>query len=268
MRIIKKEEITEALYNNLKDIGYYLDLTYKNIIKEYYKIAKEKQFYSDILENEEVAIKKRIPLCQDTGSVIVYAYIGDSVYIDGNLNDICNEVVKKVFEEEKYRMSIVDGKTRANTKTNTPISLNVKYVSGDKIEFKVMLKGAGSENQTFLANLSPMISFQEIKELIVKHIQKVGAKACPPYVLGVSIGGTSEQATVHAKELLFNSLGIESKEEKDIKDEINRLNIGPIGTGGLTCAKVNLGYLPSHMASNFLCINICCSAMRKKVFEI
>jgi len=269
LRIIKKEEIYDSLYNNLKDIGYSLDSSYKNKIKEYYELAKEnKEMYSDILLNEKIAKEKRIPLCQDTGSVIVFAYVGQEVYLSFDLEEVINSVIEKIFIEEKYRLSIVDGRTRENTKTNTPVLINYKIIPGDKLLFKVMLKGAGSENQSTILTLPLDNNPDNIKNALINHMKKVGSKACPPYVIGISVGGTFEQAALKAKELLFNDLNQETEFERVLKDVVNDLNIGPMGTGGLTCVKVNLAYLPTHMASNFMAISICCSSVRKQVFEI
>ncbi len=225
-----------------------------------------------IIENNRVARKEQIAICQDTGLAVIFAYLGQDVNIRGGLfKDAVNEGVRQAYEEGFLRKSIVDDPVfdRKNTGTNTPAVIYTDIVAGDKIHFKVMPKGFGSENMSALGMLTPAHGSKGIVELIVETVRKAGPNPCPPTIIGVGIGGTADMAMVTAKKALCRKIGEHNPDkryqamEKEALEKINCLGIGPAGLGGNTTSlAVNIDYLPTHIAGMPVAINICCHASR------
>ena len=270
MRNITKEEIYYNVKSAIKEIGYKLDCDFVELVKEQIGNCNnnlEKSVLEDILKNEKIAQQKQIPLCQDTGMVNIFLSIGRDIHFDFDIDEVINQAVSDTYLEEKYRLSVVTPLDRINTLNNTPAIIHHHIVVGDKIKVYLMLKGGGSENMSLFKMLSPTASKEDIILELVNHFKYVSSKACPPYLVGISLGGDFESAAINAKKALFND-GEMNELELEIMNRINSLDIGPIGSGGKTVYKVSLNLEPTHIASLPLAISICCSSVRKKVFTI
>lgn len=232
-----------------------------------------KSILEQIIENDELASKENIPMCQDTGITIVFVEIGNEVYINGNLEDAINAGVAKGYTEGYLRKSVVKSPlNRVNTKDNTPAIIHYKYTTGDKLKITVCPKGAGSENMSKVKMLVPADGIKGIKKFVIDAIVEAGGRACPPLVVGVGIGGNLEKCALLAKEALTRDINDSSVDldakmlEDELLDEINATNVGPMGLKGKTTAlavKVNL--YPCHIASLPVAVNIQCHASRHKV---
>lgn len=223
------------------------------------------------VKNAEIAKKELIPLCQDTGTAIIFAEVGEKLFIDGNLEDALQLGVKQGYEEGYLRKSIVADPlfTRANTKDNTPAIVHISFCKGDKLKLTLLLKGAGAENMSALKMFAPCSDIADIKKFILHTVKSAGAKACPPLVIGVGIGGNFEQCPLLAKKALTRAAGKNNKDkryaalEQELLAAINALNIGPQGLGGKTTAlAVNIEFAPCHMASLPVAVNIGCHSNR------
>ena len=225
-----------------------------------------------LIENYKIASGEEIAICQDTGLAVLYVELGQEVYIiGGNFREAVNEGVKEAYIEGYLRKSIVDDPVfaRKNTGTNTPAIIYTDIVPGDKIKFMVTPKGFGSENMSALAMMKPADGPEGIKNFVVDTIRKAGPNPCPPTIVGVGIGGTSDKALVIAKKALFRKIGEHHQDErytqmeKEILERINNLGIGPAGLGGRTTAlAVNIEYTPTHIAGMPVAVNVCCHAAR------
>ena len=248
------------------DIISALEGLYKNEKKD-----RSRGMLAVLLENAKVASKKKIPICQDTGITCVFVKIGQDVSVeDGSITSAINAGVQEAYKEGSFRKSVVaDPIKRDNTGTNTPAVIHFDIVSGDKIEIAVMPKGFGSENKTKLVMLNPTAGEEEIIETCVESVSQAGPDACPPYVLGIGIGGTAEECTLLAKKALLRPIDksnpkehIAELEEKIMK-KANALEIGVMGLGGIsTVMGVNIETGPTHIAGLPVAINIGCHAMR------
>ncbi len=246
------------------------------------KKAKDKEsglsktILEQIIENDEIAKNEFIPMCQDTGIMIVFVEIGNEVYIDGDLNEAINEGVRNAYVNGYLRKSVVKSPlNRINTLDNTPAIIHIKYTLGDKLKLTVCPKGAGSENMSKVKMLVPADGIEGIKKFVKDTIVEAGGRACPPLVVGIGIGGNLEKACLLAKEALLRPLDDEStdldaqKLEKELLKEINELNIGPMGLGGATTAlAVKINLYPCHIASLPVAVNLQCHASRHKVVEL
>lgn len=226
-----------------------------------------------ILVNAEIAKTDKVPMCQDTGMVVVFVEIGQDVHIvNGSLEDAINQGIREGYEEGFLRKSVVkDPLDRVNTKDNTPGIIHYDIVQGDKLSITVAPKGFGSENMSRIKMLKPAEGLQGVKDFILESVELAGPNPCPPTVVGVGIGGTFEKAAFLAKHSLMREMDEYSDNpfyealEKKMLEEINKLGIGPQGFGGKTTSfKVNIESYPTHIAGLPVAVNINCHAARHK----
>jgi fumarate hydratase subunit alpha len=273
MRVINLLEVTKKVKESVIDINYNLDRSLVALIQQ----AKQKEtkdlsksILSDILENQEIARKGNVPLCQDTGIVVVYLEIGKDVTYEGDIYDAINEGVRQGYKEGYLRKSMVAHPfNRVNTLDNTPAIIHTKLVSGDQIKLNIASKGGGSENMSKVVMLTPADGIEGVKKLVLDTILYAGGKPCPPIIVGIGIGGNLEKSALLAKESLYRDLDDESPDEtiaqleKELYTEINQLGVGPMGVGGeTTCLAVKINYYPMHIASLPVAINIQCHSAR------
>ncbi len=239
----------------------------KAIDQESEKLAKD--VLGQIVENADLAKREFVPMCQDTGMVVVFLEVGFEVSFNGNVYDAINLGVKNAYEKGYLRKSVVDPISRVNTKDNTPAVINTKLVPGDKVRIIVAPKGAGSENMSQVVMLTPAHGIEGIKKTVLNAIFNAGGKPCPPLIVGIGIGGNLEKSATIAKEAILRELDDINpdpelqKLEEELLNEINELGVGPMGFGGKTTAiGVKIAKYPTHIASLPLAINIQCHAAR------
>ncbi|MBL7073487.1 MAG: fumarate hydratase [Candidatus Omnitrophica bacterium] len=230
-----------------------------------------KKMLKILLENARVAKEEKLPICQDTGITEVFIKIGEKVILTGgNLTNAVNRGIKKAYAVNYFRKSVVrDPLLRKNTRTNTPGILHVEITRGNKVKVTVMPKGFGSENKSALFMLNPTATAEEIERVSVAFVKNAGANACPPYVLGIGLGGTAASAAVLAKKALLRLIDKANKKhhlaelEKNIMKKANALKIGVMGLGGKTTVLgVNIEAAPTHIAGLPVAINLSCHALR------
>lgn len=230
-----------------------------------------KSVMTDIRDNIDAAENLDIPVCQDTGMAVVFAEIGQDLHIvGGSFEDAVNEGVRQGYEKGLLRKSVVkDPLNRVNTGDNTPAIIHVKIVEGDKIKLTVAPKGFGSENMSGVAMLTPAMGREGVIKAVVDIVKKAGSNPCPPMVVGVGIGGDFEQCALLSKTALCRSTDIRNPDpfyaelEKELLSEINGLDIGPQGFGGITTAlAVNIETAPTHIAGLPVAVNIGCHVTR------
>ena len=234
------------------------------------KTAVGRSIIRKLLENAALAKKTRVAICQDTGMTVLFVKVGQDVSFDGSLEKAINDGVKKGYKEGYLRKSVVrDPILRGNTGTNTPANIHYDVVPGERFEVTVFPKGFGSENKSALAMLNPTAPFEKIVDAIVKPILSAGPNACPPFFIGVGIGGTADLAAVLAKKALAEPLAKKTKEkhlarlEREVMKKANASDIGPMGFGGTqTVLSVKVKAYPTHIAGMPVAVNIYCHALR------
>ena len=219
-----------------------------------------------ILENLELASELEIPLCQDTGMMWCWVEIGRNARVDMvKLEKLIVTSLSKAFKKGLFRTYVVSDVMgeRKNTGDNLPPVINYSLSSGSDITLHFLLKGFGSENCSSVTMLNPTAGKEGVIEAVVDIMRKAGAKPCPPVFIGVGVGGTMDRAAVMSKEAFFKR-GKESEEEREIKDRINSLSIGPGGMGGKnSCLGVFLKEEPTHIAGLPVAVTVNCWAERK-----
>lgn len=281
MREIHVNEIIDKVKDLVMDSEYKLP---EDFIQEI-KIAKEKEesplgreILDEILKNAEVAEKGQVAYCQDTGYPVFFVEFGQDVKIvGGSLREAINEGVRRATKEGYLRASLAYDPIfdRKNTGDNTPALIYFDIVPGDKINIKFAAKGGGSENQSKQAMLKPADGLEGVKKFILQSIANAGPNACPPFTVGVGIGGTFDYSAVLAKKSLFRHIGKRhpdpriAKLEEELIELANQLGVGPLGFGGTTTVvDVKIEIAPCHIASLPVAVNIQCHAARHKEIEI
>lgn len=235
-----------------------------------------------ILKNIELAEKKSIPMCQDTGCPIIFVKIGNVEVENGSLYDVLyrgiENGVQKATIETPLRPNIVDPITRENTGDNTGNMIpqtSIELIDKDYIEFTILPKGFGSENNNALKMALPGEGIEGIKDFVLETVLKAGGKPCPPIVVGVGIGGTSDLALKTAKKALLGKIGERNQDpqlaqlEEDLLNEINNSGIGPMGLGGKTTAlDVKVKKVSTHTAGLPIGVCIQCWAHRHATTRI
>ncbi len=229
-----------------------------------------KKVLGQLLDNMAIAEAQAIPICQDTGMAVFFVKVGQDLHINGNLTDAINAGVRKGYKDGYLRKSVVgDPLIRVNTNDNTPAIIHYDIVPGDKLEILIAPKGFGSENMSRIYMLKPADGMDGVRNAVLETVKDAGPNACPPFVVGVGIGGDFEMAAILAKKALTREPGEASplthvaRLEADLLSAINSLGIGPAGLGGaITALSVQIETYPTHIAGLPVAVNMCCHVDR------
>lgn len=280
MRVINSSEITDAVRDMCISANCHINPDIKLALEKGVETEKSevsRGVLRNLLKNAEIADRKEVPICQDTGMAVFFIEIGKEVFVEGDtITDAVNKGVSKGYTEGYLRKSVVaDPLDRINTKDNTPAVIYYDFVEGDKIKITFAPKGFGSENKGGLKMLNPSDGVDGIIDFVIETVRKAGANPCPPMVIGVGIGGTMDKAAVLSKKALTRDITVRNEKpyyaelEKKLLEKVNMLGIGPQGMGGTTTAlAVNIETYPTHIAGLPVAVNINCHATRHSVREI
>jgi fumarate hydratase subunit alpha len=229
-----------------------------------------------IVDNIELAEKMNTPMCQDTGVTIFYVTLPRDCH--ANVEKGIVEGVRKATKEVPLRPNAVHPITRKNPGDNVGERMpyiNWKFADQDHIEITVMTKGAGSENMSQLAMLTPSAGLKGIKEFALNTLLRAGSNPCPPTIIGMGIGGSADISMKLAKEALLRPIDVRHKDpeiaklETELFEAINMLGVGPMGLGGkTTMLGLNIEYAYCHTASLPVAINVQCWAGRRGTVRI
>lgn len=233
------------------------------------KYAMEK-----VCKNFRIAREDNVPMCQDTGMVIVFAELGQDVHITGgDFEDAINAGIARGYVDGYLRKSTVIDPVlnRKNAGDNTPGIIYTKVVPGDALTLTVMPKGAGSENMSQLKMLKPAQGLEGIKQFVIDAVVNAGGNPCPPTIVGVGIGGNADKAMQLSKEALRREAGAPNPNpeyaalEAELLEEINKSGVGPQGFGGrVTALAVHIETYPTHIATMPVGVTLNCHAARHK----
>ena len=280
MREIDVKTISDAVRDLCIDANLVLSPEMQSKIaaaKETEESPLARSIIDQLIENMQIAKEDRIPICQDTGMAVFFVELGQDVHITGgDLSAAINDGVKRGYTEGYLRKSVVgDPLIRENTKDNTPAIIHYDIVPGDGLKITITPKGFGSENMSVLKMLKPADGVEGVKEVVIDAAKNAGPNACPPFVIGVGIGGDFELVAKLAKKALTREPGSRNPFphiaalEEELLEKINSLGIGPAGLGGCTTAlAVNIETYPTHIAGLPVAVNMCCHVDRHKTIEI
>ena len=286
MTIIRQEDFIASVAAALQYISYYHPVDYIRPLAKAYEREQSpaaKDAIAQILINSRMCAEGHRPICQDTGIVNAFVKVGMEVRFDADLDlqAMVDEGVRRAYldPDNKLRGSILadPAGARRNTKDNTPSVVNVELVRGNTVEVTVAAKGGGSEAKSKFVMLNPSDS---VVEWVLRTVPTMGAGWCPPGMLGIGIGGTSEKAMLLAKQSLMDPIDIQDLIERgpktraeelriELYDKVNRLGIGAQGLGGLTTVlDVKVLDYPCHAANLPVAMIPNCAATRHAHFVL
>ncbi len=228
-----------------------------------------------MIQNIAVAEARDNLLCQDTGIPIYNVTIGRDVQVDGTaLKAAIRRGVERATREHPLRSSVVHPITRRNEQTScgalVPV-INIDFSDREgELRLEMIPKGSGSENGSFLKMAIPAEGVDAIKTFVVDRVIEAGGKVCPPTIVGVGVGGTSDLCVHLAKVAATRPLGSRcadpegAKLEAELSQAVNTLGIGPQGLGGdSTAFAVHVELAATHITMNPVAVNIQCHSARR-----
>jgi tartrate/fumarate subfamily iron-sulfur-dependent hydro-lyase alpha chain len=228
-----------------------------------------------MVENIAVAERTNNLLCQDTGLPIYNITIGRGVVFDGvALKDAVRRGCERATREHPLRSSVVHPLTRRNEQTSCGIGIPIINIDFDTraetVEIEMIPKGSGSENGSFLQMLIPADGVGAIKRFVIDRVIECGGRVCPPTIVGVGVGGTSDLCMHLAKIAATRPLGTTCRDPQGAEIEaalsaaVNALGIGPQGLGGRSTAfRVHVEVAATHITMNPVAVNIQCHSARR-----
>ncbi|WP_295388895.1 fumarate hydratase [uncultured Thiodictyon sp.] len=286
MTTIRESDFIQSIADALQFISYYHPADFIHSLAAAYAAEESpaaKDAMAQILVNSRMCAEGHRPICQDTGSVVVFLKVGMEVRWDTTLSiqALVDAGVRQAYlhPDNLLRASIVSPPigARTNTGDNTPAVVHVELVPGDQVEVRLAAKGGGSENKSKFTILNPSDS---LVDWVLKTVPLMGAGWCPPGMLGIGIGGSAEKAMLLAKESLLGHIDIHVLKARgpanpieelrlELFEKVNALGIGAQGLGGLTTVlDVKIETFPTHAASLPVAMIPNCAATRHAEFTL
>lgn len=286
MTVIREIDFIQSIADALQFISYYHPRDYIQSLAAAYAVEESpaaRDAMAQILVNSRMCAEGHRPICQDTGLVVVFLKIGMAVRWETTLSvqAMVDEGVRRayLYPDNPLRASMVAPPlgVRRNTGDNTPAVVHMELVPGDTVEVRLAAKGGGSENKSKFAILNPSDS---LVDWVLQTVPTLGAGWCPPGMLGIGIGGSSEKAMLLAKESLLGPIDIHELKARgpsdpieelrlELYEKVNALGIGAQGLGGLTTVlDVKILTYPTHAASLPVALIPNCAATRHLEFTL
>ncbi len=238
-------------------------------------VARARDVLATMVTNIKVAEDTDNLLCQDTGVPIYNVTIGAGVQVEGHaLKAAIRKGCERATREHPLRSSVVHPLTRKNEHTSCGIHVPVIHIdfsdAPQTLEIEMVPKGSGSENNSFLKMAIPAEGVDAIKTFVIDCVVNAGGKTCPPTIVGVGLGGTSDLCVALAKRAATRALGSRcsdpegAKLEEELSAAVNRLGVGPQGLGGdATAFAVHVELAATHITMNPVAVNMQCHSARR-----
>ncbi len=270
---VKKEvekAVVKASFDLRADVAKLLKISLRNEKKK-----QAKQALGWIVENARIAATEGIAICQDTGLPVVFIEAGADAKVSASLIEAIKTAVASGYRNNCLRPSMVDPLLRGKSSYQGMI-YHIDFSPKKKgLRITIFPKGFGSENKSALKMFNPTVNFKQVEDFIVESVKTAGPESCPPFVVGVGIGGTSDTALLLAKKALLERVDRPNREktlnnlEKKLLKRINALGIGPMGLGGkCTALAVKIKKVPTHIAGFPVGVNISCHALRSATIKL
>src|ERR1700712_1356369 len=269
------EEICKTLYvQALKILPADIKAGFKELVRTETD-ATGRSILDTMIENIAVAERTKNILCQDTGIPIYNITIGRNVQVDGTaLKATIRRGCERATKEHSLRSSVVHPVTRKNEQTSCGIRVPIIHIDFDDrpetLAVEMIPKGSGSENGSFLQMLLPSDGINAAKRFVIDRVIELGGRVCPPTIVGVGLGGTSDlcmhlakiAATRPLRSVCPDEAG--AKIETELSKAVNELGIGPQGLGGRsTSFAVHVEIAATHITQNPVAVNIQCHSARR-----
>ncbi len=291
---IAPEALSELAFQAFRDVSHLLRPGHlaqlRKILDDPEASANDRFVALDLLKNANIAAGGVLPMCQDTGTAIVFGKKGQRVWVDGDEEEALSYGVHRTYTETNLRYSQnapLSMFEEVNTGNNLPVQFDLLAAPGEhhaeEFSFMFVAKGGGSANKSFLfQETRAVLTPEKLAAFIGTKIKTLGTSACPPYHLSIVIGGTSAEMTLKTVKLAscryLDTLPTRgSKAGHAFRDlefeqqvlEISRNNgIGAQFGGKYFCHDVRVIRLPRHGASLPIGIGVSCSADRQVLAKI
>ncbi|MCE4607558.1 MAG: fumarate hydratase [Caldisphaeraceae archaeon] len=276
MKKVDKETLTGIFYEMIKTTSTTIPLDVYESLKKAYeseeKPAAKKQLEA-ILNDIEIACKRGVPICQDTGTPYVFLELGEDFPVKAGIVDSIKGALRKATQEGYLRPNAVDPFKKKNSGDNTGRYIpwvHYDIVEGDELKVWFMTKGGGSELPSTLIMSTPLEGFRRLKDGVIDTVVKYGPLPCPPLIIGIAVAAGGDIAMSLAKRSLLRPIGQRNEDEEIAKMEVellnalNKLELGPHGFGGqLTALDVKIDYSHRHPATFAIGIVTSCWATRR-----
>jgi fumarate hydratase, class I len=286
---IKPEALSALAFEAFHEIAHLLRPAHlqqlSNILKDPEASENDRYVALEFLKNANIAAAGVLPMCQDTGTAIVFGKKGQHVWIEGDEEEALSYGVHRTYTETNLRysqMAPISMFEEQNTGNNLPVQFDILAAPGehhaDEFHLMFIAKGGGSANKTYLyQETRAVLTPEKIISFIETKIKTLGTSACPPYHLSIVIGGTSAEATLKTVKLgstkwldglptqgskaghAFRDLDM----EQQVLEASRRIGIGAQFGGKYFCHDVRVIRLPRHGASLPIGIGVSCSADRQ-----
>ena len=235
-----------------------------------------------ILDNVDLARDASAPICQDTGTPVVWVHHPAGVSTRRIKADFV-AAVREATAKTYLRPNAVNTLTGANTGDGSGRGipfLHFEEWDEPHIEVRMILKGGGSENcgiQYKLPDgrLKAGRDLEGVRRAVLDAAFDAQGKGCAPGVLGVCVGGDRVSAYELSKRQLLrpivdtNPIPELAELEQRLLREANQLGVGPMGFGGrTTLLAVKIGVLDRLPACYFVTVTYMCWADRKAAVSI
>ncbi len=287
---VEPEALTRLTSEAMHDIAHLLRPGHlqqlANILADPEASANDRFVALDLLQNANIAAGGVLPMCQDTGTAIIKGKRGQHVLTRGGDEAAIARGVYDAYTTLNLRYSQMAPLTmweEVNTGTNLPAEIKLAAVDGDAYKFLFMAKGGGSANKSYLyQETKAILNPSGLVRFLDEKLRTLGTSACPPYHLGVVIGGTSAELALETAKLAStryldtlptsgNELG-RGFRDLDFEAEVLALSqafgIGAQFGGKYFCHDVRVIRLPRHGASLPVAVAVSCSADRQALGKI
>ena len=223
----------------------------------------------------DIADTKKTLLCQDTGLPIYKVKVGSRFPWNGAaIKRHLSEGARRATQEFPFRSSSTHTITRVNPQTSVGPGLPVIFwdfvEDSDTLDILMVPKGSGSENMSKMHMFYPQHGIKAVKKFIVDAVVESGANPCPPGIIGVGLGGTSDLVVKLAKEAIARPVGqrhpdpLIAEMEEELENAINATGRGPMGLGGdVSCLAVHIECAYTHITQNPVAVNTQCWPARR-----
>ncbi len=286
---VKPETLEQLAFAACRDVSHLLRPAHlqqlANILTDPEASANDRFVALDLLKNASIAAGGVLPMCQDTGTAIVFGKKGQRVWVEGDEEEALSYGVHRIYTETNLRYSQMAPLTmwdEVNTGNNLPVEFTILANPGehhaDEFHLMFVLKGGGSANKSFLYQQTrAVLNKVKLLAFLEDKVKSLGTSACPPYHLAVVIGGTSAEATLKTVKLAstkwLDALPTEGSKaghafrdlefEREVHKLTQNLGIGAQFGGKYFCHDVRVVRLPRHGASLPIGIGVSCSADRQ-----
>ena len=291
---IKPEALTELAFQAFHDVSHLLrpgHLAQLRAILDDPEASPNDRFVAlDLLKNANISAGGVLPMCQDTGTALVFGKKGQRVWVEGDEEEALSFGIHRTYTETNLRysqMAPLSMFDEVNTNNNLPVQFDIAAAPGhhhaDEMNLMFIAKGGGSANKSFLfQETRAILNPGKLLQYLETRIKTLGTSACPPYHLSIVIGGTSAELCLKTVKLAstryLDTLPTEGSPaghafrdlamEQDVLALTRRSGIGAQFGGKYFCHDVRVIRLPRHGASLPVGIGVSCSADRQILAKI